>query len=413
MNRGRARREPFLIDASALEALPRLLSSAIRCRHAINSTIAPSSPVCLRAHVHTLAGSCGCGRLWCRHNCLVLPSRQGRQGTLLSKTHSIHAESNINHSHRMNFSTCLRRRNTALATTHGTRRSRHHPACTITTRTFAIELIHLTLPFRYLVAKLLSPLLGCNINILRAQNLLALIFIFWKVLQIRRLIQPRGHGQWKAEALHPKPDEDSLEDHIWSEADQTPSTTALTAFNIASFPPLFFFGALYYTDVMSTAAVLISYSAFLQRAAKHQKRILDDLFAVFIGVVALFFRQTNIFWVAVFPAGLAVIETLKENGRTTSSAIRQGYVAVLQEAWSKGTVRDRSLRDGGFALSGELTSRSLDVKLTIARCHHVTADSCNYCLGISLQNTEGCHPLRHPPRPVHWICCLERQRRSR
>jgi alpha-1,2-glucosyltransferase len=66
----------------------------------------------------------------------------------------------------------------------------------------------------------------------------------------------------------------------------------------------------------------------------------------------LFFRQTNIFWVAVFPAGLTVIETLKDNGRTTSSAVKQGHVAILQEAWSKGTVRDRSLRDGGLAVSG-------------------------------------------------------------
>ncbi|KAJ4333816.1 glucosyltransferase [Didymella glomerata] len=208
-----------------------------------------------------------------------------------------------------------------------------------------------TPPGLYLVAKLLSPILGCSIKSLRAQNVFALALIFYKTLQIRRLIQPRGHGQWKAEALHPKPSEDSLEEHVWTEKDQSPFTTALTAFNIASFPPLFFFGALYYTDVMSTAAVLISYSAFLQRVAKPQKSILDDLFAVFIGVVALFFRQTNIFWVAVFPAGLTVIETLKDNGRTTSSAVKQGHVAILQEAWSKGTVRDRSLRDGGLAVS--------------------------------------------------------------
>lgn len=152
--------------------------------------------------------------------------------------------------------------------------------------------------------------------------------------------------------MHPKPSEDSLEEHVWTEKDQTPFTTALTAFNVASFPPLFFFGAMYYTDVMSTAAVLISYGAFLERAAKPQKSILDDLFTVFIGVVALFFRQTNIFWVAVFPAGLTVIETLRENGRTTSSAIKQGYVAVMQEAWFKGTIRDRALRDGGLAVSG-------------------------------------------------------------
>ncbi|KAF3039175.1 glucosyltransferase [Didymella heteroderae] len=208
-----------------------------------------------------------------------------------------------------------------------------------------------TPPGLYLVAKLLSPILGCSMRSLRAQNVFALSFIFFKVLQIRRRIQPRGHGQWKVEALHPKPSDDSLEEHVWTEKDQTPFTTALTAFNIAAFPPLFFFGALYYTDVMSTAAVLISYDAFLKRATKPEKSVFDDLFAVFIGVVALFFRQTNIFWVAVFPAGLTVIEALKQNGRTTCSATNQGYVAILQQAWSKGTVRDRSLRDGGLAIS--------------------------------------------------------------
>lgn len=266
----------------------------------------------------------------------------------------------------------------------------------------------LTLPSRYLVAKLLSPILGCGLRSLRAQNIFALTFIFYKTLQIRRLIQPRGHGQWKAEALHPKPSGDSLEEHVWTENDQTPFTTALTAFNIASFPPLFFFGALYYTDVMSTAAVLISYDAFLERAAKPQKSIFDDLFAVFIGVVALFFRQTNIFWVAVFPAGLAVIETLKDNGRMTGSVVKQNYVAVLQQAWSKGTVRDRSLRDGGLAISGRLSLREWKIILTRSRCSHAITDDCMCSFGFSLQGHEGRNSLCGPPRSVRWICSLER-----
>lgn len=194
---------------------------------------------------------------------------------------------------------------------------------------------------------------------------------------------------------------------MWTERDQTPFTTALTAFNIASFPPLFFFGALYYTDVMSTAAVLISYSAFLERVAKPQKSILDDLSAVFTGVVAMSFRQTNVFWVAVFPAGLTVIETLKGNGRTTSTAIKQGYVAVLQQAWSKGTVRDRSLRDGGLAVSGRMSLRQWKIILTMFRCCHAIADDCNRGLEVSIQGSEGCNSLRNSSRSFRWICGLE------
>ena len=135
---------------------------------------------------------------------------------------------------------------------------------------------------------------------------------------------------------------------------QTPFTTALTAFNIASFPPLFFFGALYYTDIMSTAAVLISYHAFLKTAAQSQRSLSDDLIAVLSGIVALFFRQTNIFWVAVFPAGLTVVQVLQENGRLSGTSVRGGYLATLQESWSKGTIPRRSLRDGGLSVSGML-----------------------------------------------------------
>ncbi|KAF2625355.1 glycosyltransferase family 59 protein [Macroventuria anomochaeta] len=209
-----------------------------------------------------------------------------------------------------------------------------------------------TPPGLYLVAKLFSPILGCSTRALRLHNAFALSYIFYKALQIRRLIQPRGYAQRKEGDFIDKVDENTPKEQSGVIADgQTPFSTALTAFNIASFPPLFFFGALYYTDVMSTATVLISYEAFLKTTAKPQRNISDDLLAVLSGVVALFFRQTNIFWVAVFPAGLTIIRVLRENGRISNSAARQGFLAILQESWSKGTIYDRSLRDGGLLVS--------------------------------------------------------------
>ncbi|KAH6639335.1 alpha-1,2 glucosyltransferas-like protein alg10 [Boeremia exigua] len=212
-----------------------------------------------------------------------------------------------------------------------------------------------TPPGLYLVAKLLSPVLGCSARTLRLQNVFTLALIFSQVLQIRRFIQTQGYTQRKKEGLVDKTGEDVPEEQSGdSESDQAPFSTALTAFNIASFPPLFFFGSLYYTDIMSTASVLISYYALLRTTAKTQRSFSDDLVAVLSGIVALSFRQTNIFWVAVFPAGLTVVNELKKNGHTSSTARRLGYMAIVQESWSKGTISDSSVRDGGLDGSGSI-----------------------------------------------------------
>lgn len=247
-----------------------------------------------------------------------------------------------------------RPRSTVLAIIRGIRRLPHHQAC-IFARMLLQHDAYLIMLYRYLVAKLLSPILGCSIRSLRAQNVFALSFIFFKVLQLRRLIQPRGHTQRKADSFDPKPSEDVLDVEVWTE-NPTPFSNALTAFNIASFPPLFFFGGLYYTDVMSTAAVLISYDMFIKRAANPQWSITNDLLTVVIGVVALFFRQTNIFWVAVFPAGLTVIQVLKENGHTSAIATGQSYSSFIQETWSRGLIYDRSLKEGGLSVLGKLAA---------------------------------------------------------
>ncbi|KAI4180538.1 MAG: hypothetical protein L6R41_007188 [Letrouitia leprolyta] len=73
-------------------------------------------------------------------------------------------------------------------------------------------------------------------------------------------------------------------------------------FNICLFPPLFFFYGLYYTDVWSVFAVLTTIQ-FYQR--KWRKLL------VAAGIAALFFRQTNIFWVAIYLGGSEVFRQLK------------------------------------------------------------------------------------------------------
>jgi alpha-1,2-glucosyltransferase len=172
------------------------------------------------------------------------------------------------------------------------------------------------------------------------------------LIRIRRLIQPRGYVQRGKDDFVNKLNDNTPSDQTDVVEDETPFSTAFTAFNIASFPPLYFFGALYYTDVMSTAAVLMSYGAFLATTAKPQRTFSDDALAIISGVIALFFRQTNIFWVAVFPAGLTVVRVLRDNGLMKSRAAKDGYLSILKESWSKGTIHDCSLRDSGLAMSG-------------------------------------------------------------
>ena len=87
-----------------------------------------------------------------------------------------------------------------------------------------------------------------------------------------------------------------------------------TALNIALFPPLFFFSALYYTDVISPLVVLACYQDYQDRRhrlaiGKHSTKLYFR--TIIIGVTALLMRQTNIFWVVVFMGGLEVVDAVK------------------------------------------------------------------------------------------------------
>jgi alpha-1,2-glucosyltransferase len=129
--------------------------------------------------------------------------------------------------------------------------------------------------------------------------------------------------------------------------DQTLVLDTHSALNISLFPPLFFFSALYYTDVMSTLAALLSYSAFLRKKTAAGS-LFDSISAILFGVVALFFRQTNIFWVAVFPAGLTVIEALKANNPSSESRTEKSVLATIQESWTQGIIHDCPVEDAGL-----------------------------------------------------------------
>jgi alpha-1,2-glucosyltransferase len=125
--------------------------------------------------------------------------------------------------------------------------------------------------------------------------------------------------------------------------DSTNVIDAHSAVNIALFPPLFFFSALYYTDVWSTTAVLLAYFAYLANS-KSTQMVMGYISAVFFGVIALLFRQTNIFWVAVFPAGLAIADALKRDAPSTISD-KADPMSAIKTAWQDGIVYDCSIQD--------------------------------------------------------------------
>ncbi|KAJ9499757.1 glucosyltransferase [Exophiala xenobiotica] len=85
-------------------------------------------------------------------------------------------------------------------------------------------------------------------------------------------------------------------------------------FSILSFPLIFFFSALYYTDLFSVFTVVLVYIFWsASTSAAGSMKALYQFLHFVAGLVALSSRQTNIFWVAVYLGGLQVVESVKRN----------------------------------------------------------------------------------------------------
>jgi alpha-1,2-glucosyltransferase len=135
---------------------------------------------------------------------------------------------------------------------------------------------------------------ACSVQNLRAFNVFALAVLAYLALQCRREIEARLY-----------------EAHFFTRLHNTSQYALHTAFNIALFPLLFFFSGLYYTDVASTAAILVAYLNHLKRIGRNQSSVLSDLATIALGVLTLLFRQTNVFWVVVFMGGLEAVHAIK------------------------------------------------------------------------------------------------------
>lgn len=134
----------------------------------------------------------------------------------------------------------------------------------------------------------------CSTSTLRSINTLATVLIALLASQCRHLIEVRTAER---------------------EGKQAPRAVSFYAYhtglNIALFPVIFFFSGLYYTDVLSTLAVLVAYRNHLLRLGPRAPAFTNDLWTVVLGVAALLMRQTNVFWVVVYMGGLEAVHALQ------------------------------------------------------------------------------------------------------
>ena len=134
----------------------------------------------------------------------------------------------------------------------------------------------------------------CWVTHLRMVNVLGLFMLAFLIIICRSQIEARLH-----------------EAHSILKLDRATRYAVHTGFNIGLFPVIFFFSALYYTDVMSTVVVLVAYSNHLRRLGHDRSSVLGDFITIFLGIATLFMRQTNVFWVVVYMGGVEAVHAIK------------------------------------------------------------------------------------------------------
>ena len=160
---------------------------------------------------------------------------------------------------------------------------------------------------------------------IRSINVIGSILLAWVVYRLLRLKRARGTGNESSEGSRSK-DQPAL---------------IHTTVNVCLFPPLFFFYALYYTDVLSALAVLFAYQCFLEKRG-------SPVLAFTAGIVSLVFRQTNIFWVSLFLGGLAFCCAIRK-GRVGIEFSKDASIEkVIRASWRHGCSYDPPISQAGF-----------------------------------------------------------------
>lgn len=130
--------------------------------------------------------------------------------------------------------------------------------------------------------------------------------------------------------------------------------------NICLFPPLFFFFGLYYTDVWSALSVLITIRYHQKMATKY---------LVLAGIVSLFFRQTNIFWVAIYLGGLEVARRLRRGRPGVEYVPSATWRAVVFGSWQNLCIYDPLVAQASF--EGARHSTHSVRQLILTRVHRL------------------------------------------
>ena len=112
-----------------------------------------------------------------------------------------------------------------------------------------------------------------------------------------------------------------------------------TTLNICLFPPLFFFYSLFYTDVTSTVLVLLAYMDFHLEKGRNQ---------YFLSIAALFLRQTNIFWTAIYLGGLEVLRILPKGRSGIEFPCKSTFLDVVTGSWQHSCLYDPLIKDAWF-----------------------------------------------------------------
>jgi alpha-1,2-glucosyltransferase len=183
---------------------------------------------------------------------------------------------------------------------------------------------------------------NCTVPRLRSRNIVALIFLLSYAIDIRGLSTLSWKRDQKAAIFK------------WIKEAQPLSPDMLhTGLNIALFPLLFFFSGLYYTDVLSTCAVLRMYRLFLERKGAYTNSAKGLVWLYPAGLIALTMRQTNIFWVAVFMGALELVRTIKANKKGSLSGqpipwTWQEMAIAKFKQYSCGDIHDIALKHAGI-----------------------------------------------------------------
>ncbi|KAL2061583.1 hypothetical protein VTL71DRAFT_6960 [Oculimacula yallundae] len=189
----------------------------------------------------------------------------------------------------------------------------------------------------------------CSPATLRSFNVLALIMVFSYACDCRALIvraRSRGPPGPRSYAVR-------FRMNHWVNVNSNLTHDEIhTALNIALFPLLFFFSGLFYTDVLSTCVVLRVYRLFLERKGAYENTSGDLIWLYPTGIIALWMRQTNIFWVAVFMGGLELVRTIDSNKSPDPAPQGRPYgwknISIFYfDRYSRGNIHDVPLKDAG------------------------------------------------------------------